>query len=92
MQSCQCLSPLIIPKELNVVMIVCICRIEGNDSSCLQPLVLNDLLYHCLSVVEELSGFFSDCLVVEDLRVGAVRILASDLPALEEGVPVEEVH
>ena len=65
-------------------------RVEADDASRLKPLVLDDLVQHGLGVGEKLLGLLSHGLVVEDLRVGAVRVLTPDLPALEEGVPVDE--
>lgn len=45
-----------------------------------------------MSVVEQLLGFLAYSLVIEDLRVSSVRVFASDLPTLEERIPIEEFN
>lgn len=42
-----------------------------------------------VSIVKELLGFLTNSLIIEDLRVGPVGVLASDLPGLEEWVPID---
>ena len=74
--------------QLNVIMINCISGIEPDDTPGLEPLVLNDLLKHRLCIFKQLPGLLTDCFIVKDLWVCAVRVLSSYLPALEEGVPI----
>ena len=71
-------------------MIDCISRVESNNSSCLKPFVLYNLFQHSLSIVKELLCFVSYGFVIEYLRVCAIGILSTNLPALEEGVPIDE--
>mmetsp|Transcript_7282 Transcript_7282/g.22028 ORF Transcript_7282/g.22028 Transcript_7282/m.22028 type:complete len:1134 (+) Transcript_7282:306-3707(+) len=69
-------------------------RVGGEDAehgAQRQALAHHDVLEHLLRVVEELLRFTADRLVVEDLRVAAVRVAPAQLPHLEEGVPVDEV-
>mmetsp|Transcript_14897 Transcript_14897/g.37862 ORF Transcript_14897/g.37862 Transcript_14897/m.37862 type:complete len:356 (-) Transcript_14897:2109-3176(-) len=60
-----------------------------NDADQLERLVFPELGEHLLGVVEELLGLFPDRLVIEDLRVAAVRVAAAQLPNLEEGIPID---
>ncbi len=70
-------------------MVHCVGRVECYDATCLKPFVIYNVLNHLLGIVVEFLGFNTDCLVVEDLGVGSVWVLASDLPGLEEWVPIE---
>ena len=63
--------------------------VETDHTSRLKPLVLDNFLKHNLRVFEQLARLLPDRLVIEDLRVGTVGVLPSDLPALEEGIPVD---
>ena len=63
-------------------------RPDADDALRLQLLLRADIVEHLERVVVELLRLLSDGLVVEDLRVAAVRVLAAQLPDLEEGVPV----
>jgi hypothetical protein len=69
-------------------MIDCVSRIESNNSTSFKQTFLNDLLEHHLSIIIELTSFLADGLVIKYFRVCSVRVLATDLPALEEGVPI----
>jgi hypothetical protein len=53
-------------------------RVEAVTATNLKPLLLNDELEHRLGVVEELLRLGPDGLVVEDLRVPAVRVTAAE--------------
>ena len=75
--------------EFDVIVVNSVGRVEADHTSCLKPLVLDDFLKHNLSIFEQLAGLLTDRLVIEDFRVGTVRVLPSDLPALEEGIPVD---
>jgi hypothetical protein len=50
--------------------------------------MLNNLFKHGLSVIKKLFSFFSNSFVIENLWIGSIWILASNLPRLEEGVPI----
>mmetsp|Transcript_23177 Transcript_23177/g.58437 ORF Transcript_23177/g.58437 Transcript_23177/m.58437 type:complete len:525 (-) Transcript_23177:2389-3963(-) len=63
-------------------------RVQANDALQAQLLVVNEVLQHCLSLLKELLGLHADIGVVENLRVAAVGVPATQLPDLEEGVPV----
>ena len=63
--------------------------VETDHTSGLEPLVLDDFLKHNLGIFEQLARLLPDRLVIEDLRVGAIGVLPSDLPALEEGIPID---
>ena len=75
--------------DFNIIMLDGVRRVETKDTSSLEPLVLDDLFQHGLSVVKEFPSLFTHCLIIKDLRVCAIRVLASDLPALEERVPID---
>lgn len=75
--------------DLNIIMLDGVCRVETKDTSSLEPLVLDDLFQHGLSVIKEFPSLFTHCLIIKDLRVCAIWVLASDLPALEERVPID---
>lgn len=66
-----------------------VARVETNDASSLDQFLINQALEHDLSILEEFLGFFTDCLVVENLWVGSIRVFAPDLPGREEGVPID---
>ena len=71
-------------------MVYSVCWIEANNTSGFKPFAFDNLLKHYLGVVKQLSGFLTHSLIVKDLWVCAVGILASNLPALEEWVPVDK--
>jgi hypothetical protein len=74
---------------LDVIVSDLVAGIEADNSTGLDKFLIDELFEHSLSVLEKLLGLLADCLVVEDLRVGPVGILASDLPSREEWVPVK---
>lgn len=76
--------------DFDIIFGVRVARIESNDSSGLNQVVVNNVLEHLLGVIEELLGLLSDSLVVKDLWVSSVGVLTSDLPGLEEWVPIYE--
>ena len=76
--------------DLDVVVINLVAGVEPNDGATLYELLVQQLLEHGLRVVEELLGLSTNGLVFEDLGVSSVGVLASDLPSLEEGVPVDK--
>lgn len=53
--------------------------------------LLDLLVVADLSVVEDAPGLGADVGVEEDLGVAAVRVLAAQLPHVEEGLPVDDV-
>ena len=75
--------------EFDIIVINSVGRVESDYTSCLKPLVLDDFLKHNLGIFEQLAGLLTDSLVIEDFRIGTVRVFPSNLPALEEGVPVD---
>lgn len=76
--------------DLNVIMVDSVGRVEADNTSGFKPLILDNLLKHDLSIIEKFTSLLSHSLIVENLRVGTVRVLSSDLPALEEGIPIDE--
>jgi len=74
---------------LDVIVSDLVAGIEADNSTGFDKFLIDELFEHSLSVLEKLLGLLADCLVVEDLRVGPVGILASDLPSREEWVPVK---
>ena len=70
-------------------MFIGVASVESNDCSCLNPIVLDDVLDHLLCIIEELLGFHTNSLIIEYLRIGSVWVLASDLPGLEERIPID---
>ena len=75
--------------ELDIIVVDSVGRVESDNASRLKPLVLDDFLKHNLGIFEQLAGLLPDRLVIEDLRVGTIGVFPSDLPALEEGIPVD---
>ena len=75
--------------EFDVIVVDSVGWVETDHASRLKPLVLDDFLKHNLRVFEQLAGLLTHRLVIKDLRVGTIRVLPSDLPALEEGIPVD---
>ena len=75
--------------EFDVIVVNSVGWVETDNPSGLKPLVLDDFLKHNLRVFEQLARLLTHRLVIEDLRVGTVGVLPSDLPALEEGIPVD---
>mmetsp|Transcript_19914 Transcript_19914/g.42877 ORF Transcript_19914/g.42877 Transcript_19914/m.42877 type:complete len:388 (+) Transcript_19914:254-1417(+) len=62
----------------------------ANDALGLEYLVVDDLLYETERVGVQLLCLLAHRLVVENLGVASVRVLAAQLPHLEERVPVDE--
>jgi hypothetical protein len=77
--------------NFNVVLLVSVARIESDYSSGLDEVLIYDLLEHFLGSVEKLLCLSSNGLVLEDLWIGSVWVLASDLPGLEERIPIDKV-
>mmetsp|Transcript_48669 Transcript_48669/g.115645 ORF Transcript_48669/g.115645 Transcript_48669/m.115645 type:complete len:443 (-) Transcript_48669:1844-3172(-) len=53
-------------------------------------LLLNDLCDHLLRIVVELLSLCAHLLILEDLGVALVRVPSTELPSLEEWVPIDE--
>mmetsp|Transcript_5095 Transcript_5095/g.8685 ORF Transcript_5095/g.8685 Transcript_5095/m.8685 type:complete len:342 (-) Transcript_5095:1343-2368(-) len=82
-------GPVSFINDLNVIFGVGVAGVEANDAPCVNELVVDHVSEHGLGLVEELLGLLAHGLVVEDLGVGLVGVLASDLPGVEEGIPVD---
>lgn len=86
------LSLVVIRVDLDVFVVDTVGGVESNYAISFNPSLFNDLIEHLLCVVKQLLGLFSDCLVFEYLGVSSVWVLSSQLPGLEEGVPVNVGH
>jgi hypothetical protein len=75
--------------QLDVIIFISIAWIESNDGSSFNKISINYHLEHLFSFIIELLGLFSHSLVFEDLWVSSIGVFASDLPSLEEGVPID---
>mmetsp|Transcript_30482 Transcript_30482/g.79140 ORF Transcript_30482/g.79140 Transcript_30482/m.79140 type:complete len:974 (-) Transcript_30482:1460-4381(-) len=64
-------------------------RPDADDALGLELLLGDHLVEQLERVGVEFLGLLADGLVLEDLGVAAVRVLAAQLPHLEEGVPVD---
>mmetsp|Transcript_20025 Transcript_20025/g.34459 ORF Transcript_20025/g.34459 Transcript_20025/m.34459 type:complete len:299 (+) Transcript_20025:725-1621(+) len=89
--ACRVTSVVIIRVQLNIVSHR-IARVHGQNTIGMDPLVLDDIVHHLLSIVEELLRLLTHRGIVEDLRVASVGILASQLPGLEKRIPVNVRH
>lgn len=76
--------------DLNVVLLVGVAWVETDDAPGLDELFINNFLKHSLSIIKKLLSLLTHCLVLENLWIGSIRVLAPDLPCLEEWVPVDE--
>jgi hypothetical protein len=75
--------------QLDVIILIGVAWIEPNNSSGFNKISINYHFEHLLSFIIELLGLLSNSLVFEDLWVSSIGVLASDLPSLEEGVPID---
>mmetsp|Transcript_17649 Transcript_17649/g.35511 ORF Transcript_17649/g.35511 Transcript_17649/m.35511 type:complete len:622 (+) Transcript_17649:965-2830(+) len=62
---------------------------DANDARRLELLACDDLINELEGIAVQLLSLGTDGLVVEDLGVATVGVLATQLPHLEEGVPVD---
>mmetsp|Transcript_3358 Transcript_3358/g.7515 ORF Transcript_3358/g.7515 Transcript_3358/m.7515 type:complete len:255 (+) Transcript_3358:312-1076(+) len=73
--------------------ILAVCTTVGSkDTICAfepQTLVSHNFLQHLLSLIKELLGFSTNIGIIEDLRVAAVRIPATQLKGVKERTPVD---
>ena len=76
--------------NFNIVIAVRVGWIETNYSSSFNELVVYDVLQHFLSIIEQLLSLLTDCLIIKDLWICSIWILSSDLPCLEERIPINE--
>jgi len=81
-------SFVVVGVDLDVFVVDTVGRVESNYAIGLNPPLLNDLIQHLLCIVKQLLCFFSHCLVLKDLRVASIWVLSSQLPCLEEWVPI----
>eukprot|EP00754_Rhynchopus_humris_P019685 Rhum_TRINITY_DN14653_c10_g1::Rhum_TRINITY_DN14653_c10_g1_i1::g.106929::m.106929 len=91
-EAARLLRPRLVLPHDDVVLAVAVHRVVHDRALQGQRLVLLDLRQHRLRVVEELLRLDTDLRAVEQLGVATVRVLAADLPRLEEGVPVDPRH
>jgi hypothetical protein len=82
--ACQLGRPLFVAID-DDVFVAAACRVEAEDGSGGQPVFADDPGQHGFGIGEQLTGGFADRFVVEDGRVAPGQI-----PALEEGRPVDE--
>ena len=80
---------IVLVVDFNIIIIIRVARIEPNNGSSFYEVTVNNLFEHLLGSIIELLGLLSNIFVFEDLWVGPVGILASDLPGLEEWIPVD---
>lgn len=76
--------------HLDVIVLVSVARVEADDAASLNQFVINNVLQHFLGIIEKLLGLLADSLVLEDLGISPVWILTTNLPSLEEWIPVNE--
>lgn len=74
--------------DLHIIIINLICREKTYNCSALNLFVLNKVIEHCLRICEQLFGLFTNCLVLENLRVTAIRIFSTYLPCHEKWIPI----
>jgi len=86
--SSDCFSIILI-IDFNVIILIGVTWIESYNGSGFHKFSIDNLLEHLLSFIIELLGLLSHSLVFEDLWVSSIGVLASDLPSLEEGVPID---
>ena len=81
----------VIVVQLDVIVIKWVARIKRNDSSTCNQFVFDDAAEHGLSFVEQFFHLLTARAVVEDYRIASVRVLASELPCVEERIPADVV-
>mmetsp|Transcript_21059 Transcript_21059/g.36218 ORF Transcript_21059/g.36218 Transcript_21059/m.36218 type:complete len:222 (+) Transcript_21059:580-1245(+) len=69
-----------------------ICRKQPNNALQIHAFVGNNLLHQLLRISKQFLCFTSDSFVIEDFRVTTVWVAASELPCLEERIPVNIWH
>jgi hypothetical protein len=80
---------IVLVVNFNIIIIIRVARIEPNNGSSLYEVTVDDLFEHFLGSIIELLSLLTNIFVFEDLWVGPVGVLASDLPGLEEWIPVD---
>jgi hypothetical protein len=75
--------------QLDVIILISVAWIESNNGSSFNKISINYHFEHLFSFIVELQGLLSHSLIFEYLWVSSIRVLASDLPSLEEGIPID---
>ena len=78
--------------NFNIIYTNGVARIEPDDASSFDQVLIDKSAEHDLASVKESFCFSTHSFVVEYLRIGPVRVFSANLPGREEWVPIDVIE
>ena len=83
------LSRVLRVHDFDIIVVNSVARVEADDSSRLDKILIYESAKHDLSIIIKLLGLSTASFIIKDFRVCSIWVLATNLPRCEEWIPID---